>query len=931
MKKHIYFMFFVLFLAGTARAEDLTVGQYSYIEGRVDVSRDISDRASRLHEDAPVFLGDIIRTKSNSRAEIFFNDNTIVRMAPDTRLAIEKYTIGGGNERKEAFIRVYRGKIRAIVAKSGGPAKNFVIATPNAMGEVKGTDLFAFYQADLTGVLVNDGHLSVYNPSFPDDIVEVRKGEFLTIPLAAQPGKCRSAADVELKMHEKDTTPTFSKKMRTGKTADGDEIAIITGRITSVNGDVTLLENNRKTWAAAKQGMIVEEGDTIRTGGNGKIEITLENGNIISLQPNSEIKIHKLRQDTKSGEYDNSFSSGYGKIKAVVEKIGQKSTFQVKTPTAVCAVRGTVMYLDIQAGVTTAFYEGGNGFVTSTISSETTDVGAGENSSADSQGSVTDSTTTSTEDRLGLEELWEAGDSSDGYSSPENNTGLDDNNSDGTGDPSGSDGSTGSNDEGTGTDDGTGSAGEDTGDTGDLLGDTTGGSGTNELIPPTIPDSINDPLPYTPDAIMPFAGGCFGTLGESMNFSPDRATVIDGILTFMVPGIGGRWGGESASGNYFAGTFSNTGYSLWTIDNMEGTASDGGTVFAGAGGIANEQKFIGKILGFYLDPLGYAGVISSPPFEGTATSDGLFENSSAITLQFHPMSQSALSPGSLDPANFETGYLYGDSGYGGFDNKIGYISCSGFSGESINIPNEHWGIMTFGMGGYYDEPISNNWKLALGGTHQGSQSTDPWIVTVYGNRWSSGELAGKFKGFSFSSAGETGVHGTLIFNGDVMGNYSDEGEVFTWQALGGGEWVDITDLLSESNLGFTMSDFNNFVQVPITEVCASIVQGSNCSMSGVMDMHFYQNTDMTRLWAGEILGSHDGSVPSNWVLNLTNDAGHNITLMGDQWQNGEWHATVSGRLPTENIDLSGEAAGHYNENGKFGGIAGGTWNTGGGE
>ncbi|MEA3489501.1 MAG: hypothetical protein U9R44_04070, partial [Candidatus Omnitrophota bacterium] len=141
----------------------------------------------------------------------------------------------------------------------------------------------------------------------------------------------------------------------------------------------------------------------------------------------------------------------------------------------------------------------------------------------------------------------------------------------------------------------------------------------------------------------------------------------------------------------------------------------------------------------------------------------------------------------------------------------------------------------------------------------------------------------------------------------------------------------ITDLLSEENLGFTISEFENFVTVPITEAYSSLVTGVTDSMSLTMDVHLYENA-LNQIWAASVTGDVDPSFVSNdWSLDLTNAEGHSITLTGDRWSGNEWHALVDGFMPVENVDLTGEAAGTYSPDGVVEGVAGGTWSTGDGK
>jgi hypothetical protein len=92
---------------------------------------------------------------------------------------------------------------------------------------------------------------------------------------------------------------------------------------------------NDENWIPVERNMIVKEGGTIRTGSNGAAVIRMPNKSKIWLRANSNLEI----EENKS--FSSRISLLFGSIKIRVPHLLRRENFRVKTPTAVCAVRGT--------------------------------------------------------------------------------------------------------------------------------------------------------------------------------------------------------------------------------------------------------------------------------------------------------------------------------------------------------------------------------------------------------------------------------------------------------------------------------------------------------------------------------------------------------------------------------------------------------------
>jgi hypothetical protein len=124
-----------------------------------------------------------------------------------------------------------------------------------------------------------------------------------------------------------------------------------------------------------------------------------------------------LKYDSSAQNYDSKFTLTKGRMSALVET-AKNQTFRVQTPVSICGVRGTFMDVTVspvmQAGggqspenqTARTFFEGGNGYVTSTASGQTQEVGAGQNVLVDQGGAISELMMTTNEERNNLVEGW---------------------------------------------------------------------------------------------------------------------------------------------------------------------------------------------------------------------------------------------------------------------------------------------------------------------------------------------------------------------------------------------------------------------------------------------------------------------------------------------------------------------------------------------
>jgi len=123
-----------------------------------------------------------------------------------------------------------------------------------------------------------------------------------------------------------------------------------------ISGDVMIKKGGTQNWVDAKRDVDVSDGDIISTRGKSAAEIQfgVQSKNVLAAKSNTTLELENI-----SYEGDKSVNLKKGKLLALIEQLDDDSTFEVKTPTAVCGVVGTGFETDVQADQTTLkVYEG---------------------------------------------------------------------------------------------------------------------------------------------------------------------------------------------------------------------------------------------------------------------------------------------------------------------------------------------------------------------------------------------------------------------------------------------------------------------------------------------------------------------------------------------------------------------------------------------
>ncbi|OGX11988.1 MAG: hypothetical protein A2351_07735 [Omnitrophica bacterium RIFOXYB12_FULL_50_7] len=122
--------------------------------------------------------------------------------------------------------------------------------------------------------------------------------------------------------------------------------------ISNIQGSAWFRKSGTTEWKGAEKGMILLENDEIKTGENAKVEILLDTAGEtgkLDLEANTQMRFDSMKKDSATADKTTLLNLALGKVMIKVEKLQGSSSFQVKTPTSICGVRGTLFEVTVEA------------------------------------------------------------------------------------------------------------------------------------------------------------------------------------------------------------------------------------------------------------------------------------------------------------------------------------------------------------------------------------------------------------------------------------------------------------------------------------------------------------------------------------------------------------------------------------------------------
>lgn len=135
-------------------------------------------RPLKAGEDVPA-VGEVLETGPLGWARLYFKDDSIVDLGPNTLFAVQQFQMG--DKERHITLRLLKGRIRVLVVRKLEGRSTYQVTTPGALISVRGTD-FAVH-TDLTGDQARTWVLGIRGQVTVDLARSHKKGEVYHQPI----------------------------------------------------------------------------------------------------------------------------------------------------------------------------------------------------------------------------------------------------------------------------------------------------------------------------------------------------------------------------------------------------------------------------------------------------------------------------------------------------------------------------------------------------------------------------------------------------------------------------------------------------------------------------------------------------------------------------------------------------------------------------
>lgn len=145
-------------------AQAAVVGKFTMVEGQVDLLKKGKLPAVPVKLKDGVEPGDVIRTKSQGKAQITFVDDTTMTFSPSSRVAIEAYMYNAAKKQRNGVVQVFYGMVYTVVNRILQTEKpDILLKTHTAIMGVRGTKWYALLHPIATDIFNESGKVSAHN------------------------------------------------------------------------------------------------------------------------------------------------------------------------------------------------------------------------------------------------------------------------------------------------------------------------------------------------------------------------------------------------------------------------------------------------------------------------------------------------------------------------------------------------------------------------------------------------------------------------------------------------------------------------------------------------------------------------------------------------------------------------------------------------
>lgn len=154
----------VLLLALPGVVQAAAVGRFTQVAGEVDLLKQGKLPAVPVKLQDSVEPGDVIRTKSQAKAQITFMDDTTLTISPGSRVAVESYMYDADKKQRHGVVQVFYGMVETVVNRVLQAEKpDILLKTHTAIMGVRGTKWYAVLYPIATDVYNEVGKVCVNN------------------------------------------------------------------------------------------------------------------------------------------------------------------------------------------------------------------------------------------------------------------------------------------------------------------------------------------------------------------------------------------------------------------------------------------------------------------------------------------------------------------------------------------------------------------------------------------------------------------------------------------------------------------------------------------------------------------------------------------------------------------------------------------------